>query len=149
MLNQFFLIVLFLSVFYVIQYSKVSSVIQCYTAHSSFVVFCHILLLNLLYNSRLSCTYQPLLCCFSSITVLLLMFYCLVIFLQDIINSMSNSPATSKPPVTLRLVVPASQCGSLIGKGGSKIKEMREVQNSALIPNSTTNQRNCILLFYK
>lgn len=40
---------------------------------------------------------------------------------------MSNSPATSKPPVTLRLVVPASQCGSLIGKGGSKIKEMREV----------------------
>lgn len=40
---------------------------------------------------------------------------------------MSNSPATSKPPVTLRLVVPASQCGSLIGKGGSKIKEIREV----------------------
>ncbi|XP_061632695.1 poly(rC)-binding protein 4-like isoform X6 [Phyllopteryx taeniolatus] len=48
-------------------------------------------------------------------------------FEEDIINSMSNSPATSKPPVTLRLVVPASQCGSLIGKGGSKIKEMREV----------------------
>lgn len=44
---------------------------------------------------------------------------------------MSNSPATSKPPVTLRLVVPASQCGSLIGKGGSKIKEMREVQDEA------------------
>lgn len=43
---------------------------------------------------------------------------------------MSNSPATSKPPVTLRLVVPASQCGSLIGKGGSKIKEMREVRYS-------------------
>lgn len=45
---------------------------------------------------------------------------------------MSNSPATSKPPVTLRLVVPASQCGSLIGKGGSKIKEIREV--TALLP---------------
>lgn len=43
---------------------------------------------------------------------------------------MSNSPATSKPPVTLRLVVPASQCGSLIGKGGSKIKEIREVRDS-------------------
>lgn len=52
---------------------------------------------------------------------------CFHFFPQDIINSMSNSPATSKPPVTLRLVVPASQCGSLIGKGGSKIKEMREV----------------------
>ena len=46
---------------------------------------------------------------------------------------MSNSPATSKPPVTLRLVVPASQCGSLIGKGGSKIKEMREVRYGFII----------------
>uniref|UniRef100_A0A3B5BDL9 Poly(rC)-binding protein 3-like n=1 Tax=Stegastes partitus TaxID=144197 RepID=A0A3B5BDL9_9TELE len=53
-------------------------------------------------------------------------------FEEDIINSMSNSPATSKPPVTLRLVVPASQCGSLIGKGGSKIKEMREVTTEVL-----------------
>lgn len=49
---------------------------------------------------------------------------------KDIINSMSNSTATSKPPVTLRLVVPASQCGSLIGKGGSKIKEIREVRQT-------------------
>lgn len=40
---------------------------------------------------------------------------------------MTNSTATSKPPVTLRIVVPASQCGSLIGKGGCKIKEVREV----------------------
>jgi poly(rC)-binding protein 3/4 len=28
----------------------------------------------------------------------------------------------------LRLIVPASQCGSIIGKGGSKIKEIREVK---------------------
>ncbi|KAG8516559.1 Poly(rC)-binding protein 3 [Galemys pyrenaicus] len=62
---------------------------------------------------------------------------------QDIINSMSNSPATSKPPVTLRLVVPASQCGSLIGKGGSKIKEIRESTGAQvqvagdMLPNST------------
>lgn len=40
---------------------------------------------------------------------------------------MTNSNVTSKPPVTLRLVFPGSQCGSLIGKGGSKIKEIREV----------------------
>uniref|UniRef100_A0A4W6DHM0 Poly(rC) binding protein 3 n=1 Tax=Lates calcarifer TaxID=8187 RepID=A0A4W6DHM0_LATCA len=64
-------------------------------------------------------------------------------FEEDIINSMSNSPATSKPPVTLRLVVPASQCGSLIGKGGSKIKEMRESTGAQvqvagdMLPNST------------
>ncbi|EPY90101.1 poly(rC)-binding protein 3 isoform 2 [Camelus ferus] len=54
-------------------------------------------------------------------------------FEEDIINSMSNSPATSKPPVTLRLVVPASQCGSLIGKGGSKIKEIREIIQDLLL----------------
>ncbi|XP_064814560.1 poly(rC)-binding protein 2-like [Oncorhynchus masou masou] len=45
---------------------------------------------------------------------------------EDISSSMTNSTATSKPPVTLRIVVPASQCGSLIGKGGCKIKEIRE-----------------------
>uniref|UniRef100_H0WXK6 K Homology domain-containing protein n=1 Tax=Otolemur garnettii TaxID=30611 RepID=H0WXK6_OTOGA len=64
-------------------------------------------------------------------------------FEEDIVNSMSNSPATSKPPVTLRLVVPASQCGSLIGKGGSKIKEIRESTGAQvqvagdMLPNST------------
>lgn len=47
---------------------------------------------------------------------------------QDISSSMTNSTAASRPPVTLRLVVPASQCGSLIGKGGCKIKEIREVR---------------------
>ncbi|XP_041104167.1 poly(rC)-binding protein 4-like isoform X4 [Polyodon spathula] len=47
-------------------------------------------------------------------------------FEEDINASMTNSTVTSKPPVTLRLVVPGSQCGSLIGKGGSKIKEIRE-----------------------
>ncbi|KAI4812840.1 hypothetical protein KUCAC02_024207 [Chaenocephalus aceratus] len=43
---------------------------------------------------------------------------------------MTNSNVTSKPPVTLRLVFPRSQCGSLIGKGGSKIKEIREALRS-------------------
>lgn len=45
---------------------------------------------------------------------------------EDINSSMTNSTAASRPPVTLRLVVPATQCGSLIGKGGCKIKEIRE-----------------------
>ena len=54
------------------------------------------------------------------------------------------SPGTvPRPPITFRLVVPASQCGSLIGKGGSKIKEIREVTGasvqvaSEMLPNST------------
>nr|CAI5859519.1 unnamed protein product [Callosobruchus analis] len=58
------------------------------------------------------------------------------------INS-SNASGVPRPPITLRLVVPASQCGSLIGKGGSKIKEIREVTGasiqvaSEMLPNST------------
>ncbi|XP_068599091.1 poly(rC)-binding protein 2-like [Brachionichthys hirsutus] len=62
---------------------------------------------------------------------------------EDISSSMTNSTATSKPPVTLRLVVPASQCGSLIGKGGCKIKEIRESTGAQvqvagdMLPNST------------
>ncbi|KAL7842954.1 hypothetical protein AOLI_G00244660 [Acnodon oligacanthus] len=62
---------------------------------------------------------------------------------QDISSSMNSSTATSKPPVTLRIVVPASQCGSLIGKGGCKIKEIRESTGAQvqvagdMLPNST------------
>ncbi|XP_029115876.1 poly(rC)-binding protein 3 isoform X6 [Scleropages formosus] len=64
-------------------------------------------------------------------------------FEEDINASMTNSTVSSKPPVTLRLVVPASQCGSLIGKGGSKIKEIRETTGAQvqvagdMLPNST------------
>ncbi|XP_051774143.1 poly(rC)-binding protein 3 isoform X2 [Ctenopharyngodon idella] len=64
-------------------------------------------------------------------------------FEEDILASMINSTVTSRPPVTLRLVFPASQCGSLIGKGGSKIKEIRESTGAQvqvagdLLPDST------------
>ncbi|KAL3085855.1 hypothetical protein niasHT_039019 [Heterodera trifolii] len=37
-----------------------------------------------------------------------------------------------KPPITLRLLVPASQCGSLIGKGGAKIREIRDKTGASL-----------------
>lgn len=58
-------------------------------------------------------------------------------------EDLQNTPTVPKPPVTLRLVVPASQCGSLIGKGGIKIKEIREGTGasiqvaSEMLPNST------------
>ena len=45
--------------------------------------------------------------------------------------------------MVVRLIVPASQCGSLIGKGGSKIKEIRESSGAAMqvsadmLPHST------------
>lgn len=58
-------------------------------------------------------------------------------------QDLQTTPTTPKPPVTLRLVVPASQCGSLIGKQGCKIKEIREATGasiqvaSEMLPNST------------
>jgi poly(rC)-binding protein 2/3/4 len=62
------------------------------------------------------------------------MLCCVVTFINlsplqqpSIFQDLQNTPTVPKPPVTLRLVVPASQCGSLIGKGGIKIKEIREV----------------------
>uniref|UniRef100_A0A8C2V1S3 K Homology domain-containing protein n=1 Tax=Chinchilla lanigera TaxID=34839 RepID=A0A8C2V1S3_CHILA len=62
---------------------------------------------------------------------------------EDISSSMTNSTAASRPLVTLRLVVPVSQCGSLIGKGGCKIKEIGESTGAQvqvvgdMLPNST------------
>ncbi|XP_029455377.1 poly(rC)-binding protein 4 isoform X3 [Rhinatrema bivittatum] len=62
---------------------------------------------------------------------------------EDLGAGPPNGSPISKPPVTLRLVIPASQCGSVIGKAGSKIKEIREntgaqVQVAGdLLPNST------------
>lgn len=68
---------------------------------------------------------------------------------QDISSSMTNSTATSKPPVTLRIVVPASQCGSLIGKGGCKIKEIREVCTTKTVFSSTSANCHLSALGYK
>uniref|UniRef100_A0A5F9DC60 Poly(rC) binding protein 4 n=1 Tax=Oryctolagus cuniculus TaxID=9986 RepID=A0A5F9DC60_RABIT len=45
---------------------------------------------------------------------------------EDLCAAPANGGNVSRPPVTLRLVIPASQCGSLIGKAGTKIKEIRE-----------------------
>lgn len=62
---------------------------------------------------------------------------------QEMQGGGPNSSGIPRPPITLRLIVPASQCGSLIGKGGSKIKEIREVTGasiqvaSEMLPNST------------
>ncbi|CAL8325393.1 unnamed protein product [Merluccius merluccius] len=62
---------------------------------------------------------------------------------EDLTTLVANGTISSKPPVTLRLVIPASQCGSLIGKGGGKIKEIRESTGAQiqvagdLLPNST------------
>jgi len=50
----------------------------------------------------------------------------------------SGANAEFSPPVTMRLLVPNSQCGPLIGKGGSRIKEIREASGATItIPSET------------
>ncbi|XP_026682038.1 far upstream element-binding protein 2-like [Diaphorina citri] len=50
--------------------------------------------------------------------------------------------------IQLRLIVPASQCGSIIGKGGSQIKTIRETSGASvyvasdMLPNSTEREVN-------
>jgi len=62
---------------------------------------------------------------------------------EEDLNNLISPGTMPRPPITFRLSVPASQCGSLIGKGGSKIKEIREVTGasiqvaSEMLPNST------------
>ncbi|KAI0988958.1 hypothetical protein GJ496_008382, partial [Pomphorhynchus laevis] len=59
------------------------------------------------------------------------------------INQTLKESNTKLDRMSLRVVVPAVQCGSIIGKFGSKIKRIREVTNasiqinSELLPNST------------
>ena len=67
------------------------------------------------------------------------------ISVQDLTALVANGTISSKPPVTLRLVIPASQCGSLIGKGGAKIKEIREVssQNTNLLHSPPRPSLSC------
>lgn len=67
----------------------------------------------------------------------------IILQFQEMQNGGSGGGGGPRSPITLRLIVPASQCGSLIGKGGSKIKEIREVTGASIqvasdmLPNST------------
>lgn len=63
------------------------------------------------------------------------------LFLQDL-----KQTCTTIPPITLRLVVPASQCGSIIGKGGAKIKEIREVSSLEIFENPFVDAFSFFLL---
>lgn len=62
---------------------------------------------------------------------------------EEFVHQFQEMQNGVRSPITLRLIVPASQCGSLIGKGGSKIKEIREVTGASIqvasdmLPNST------------
>lgn len=69
------------------------------------------------------------------------------LYLQDLQASVTGTNVP-KPPVTLRLIVPASQCGSLIGKGGSKIKDIREVTFFSNVTNCVWNFTTLVMKLY-
>ncbi|XP_034121101.1 poly(rC)-binding protein 3 isoform X8 [Drosophila guanche] len=58
-------------------------------------------------------------------------------------SQFNDAGKIGKTQIPIRLIVPASQCGSLIGKSGSKIKEIRQTTGcsiqvaSEMLPNST------------
>jgi len=41
-----------------------------------------------------------------------------------------------KTPLTLKLIVPVSQCGFIIGKNGNKIREIRDSSRAAILVGS-------------
>ena len=51
---------------------------------------------------------------------------------EEDLEALVTASGAPKPPITLRLIVPASQCGSLIGKGGTKIREIREATGASV-----------------
>jgi len=61
----------------------------------------------------------------------------------QLIMAKLDEQSDGRGDLALRMVVPASQCGSIIGKGGAKIKELREETGAAIqvakemLPNST------------
>ncbi|KAK7602930.1 hypothetical protein V9T40_006904 [Parthenolecanium corni] len=62
---------------------------------------------------------------------------------QEFFERQNGSWGGMVAPLVFKLIVPATQCGSIIGKGGSKIKEIRETSGASIqvasdmLPNST------------
>lgn len=62
---------------------------------------------------------------------------------QEFFERQNGSWGGLVAPLVFKLIVPATQCGSIIGKGGAKIKEIRESSGASIqvasdmLPNST------------
>ena len=53
---------------------------------------------------------------------------------EEVTKPSPAAPLEANAPLTIsfRLVIQSSQCGSLIGKGGAKIKEIREASRTVV-----------------
>ena len=69
-------------------------------------------------------------------------------------KSSTSTSKDKKEGLSLKLIVPASQCGSLIGKGGSKIKEIREMSGAnvqveaVLLAAALSASEQAVLMFF-
>ena len=69
-------------------------------------------------------------------------------------KSSTSTSKEKKEGLSLKLIVPASQCGSLIGKGGSKIKEIREMSGAnvqveaVLLAAALSASEQAVLMFF-
>ena len=69
-------------------------------------------------------------CCYDINNCWLFQAYTLICDRMEDEEGRSSGSRERRDGVSLKLIVPASQCGSLIGKGGSKIKEIRELSGA-------------------
>ena len=76
-------------------------------------------------------SHEYVLCIGGSIEVIFKAFSLVCRKLWDFLTSVAGGPGHDLP-LTLRLAVPASQCGSIIGKQGAKVKEIRDLTGAVI-----------------
>ena len=75
--------------------------------------------------------HEYVLCIGGSIEIIFKAFSLVCRKLWDFLTGVAGGPGHDLP-LTLRLAVPASQCGSIIGKQGAKVKEIRELTGAII-----------------
>ena len=76
-------------------------------------------------------SHEYVLCIGGSIDVIFKAFSLVCRKLWDFLTGVAGGPGHDLP-LTLRLAVPASQCGSIIGKQGAKVKEIRDLTGAVI-----------------
>ena len=76
-------------------------------------------------------SHEYVLCIGGSIEVIFKAFSLVCRKLWDFLTGVAGGPGHDLP-LTLRLAVPASQCGSIIGKQGAKVKEIRDLTGAVI-----------------
>ena len=76
-------------------------------------------------------SHEYVLCIGGTIEIIFKAFSLVCRKLWDFLTGVAGGPGHDLP-LTLRLAVPASQCGSIIGKQGAKVKEIRDLTGAAI-----------------